>query len=115
MLFYISFDTKYVDIFRDNINTDICGANLYNKYLNTPGKFNDQNLRLNQDAFNINQARKCISVLVETGVHHSSFNYLEQHSHRDFMEIEENMCKPNIITNDVDSAIDTAFKLEVFK
>ncbi|XP_031789181.1 haloacid dehalogenase-like hydrolase domain-containing 5 isoform X2 [Nasonia vitripennis] len=99
----------------DNINTDVCGANLYNRYLTVPEKLNGQHIQMNRDESNMNQAKKCVSVLVETGVHHSSFNYSKQHSHRDFMKIEENMFKPNIITNDVRSAIDTVFQLEAFK
>lgn len=59
-------------------------------------------------------AKACISILVETGVHQRDSEFMSEHSPRDFLGIEESLCKPAFIVKDVGEAINLAFKEEKF-
>lgn len=102
----------------DNINTDIFGANLYDKYLAYCAK--EQVLKadklkklLNQD-INPPSAKACISILVETGVHKRDSDFISEHSPRDFLPVEDGLCKPAFVVEHVGEAIKVAFKEEKF-
>lgn len=105
-------------IYSDNINTDVFGANLYDKYLAryANGKESEsQNLEALIGDNNLKgSAKACISILVETGVHKRDSEFISEHSPRDFLPVEEGLCKPAFIVNDVGCAIDLAFKEEKF-
>ncbi|XP_012277658.1 haloacid dehalogenase-like hydrolase domain-containing 5 isoform X2 [Orussus abietinus] len=102
----------------DNINTDVFGANLYDKYLaqyaTGKGTKVSKMKALLGDYINGPSAKACISILVETGVHQRDSEFFSDHSHRDFHPIEEGLCKPAFIVKDVGHAIDLAFKEEAF-
>ncbi|XP_012258401.2 haloacid dehalogenase-like hydrolase domain-containing 5 [Athalia rosae] len=102
----------------DNINTDVFGANLYDKYLSryARGKGSkSQNMEslIGHDGTK-SSAKACISILVETGVHKRDSEFISDHSPRDFLPVEEALCKPAFIVDDVGCAIDLAFKEEKF-
>ncbi|KAG7199744.1 hypothetical protein KM043_000416 [Ampulex compressa] len=102
----------------DNINTDIYGANLYDKYLSryesgNGTKFHSLEKLLGKDMTGPS-AKACISVLVETGVHQRDSDFIPEHSPRDFLPVENGLCKPAFIVEDVGRAIDLVFKEEKF-
>lgn len=104
--------------FRDNINTDVFGANLYDKYLLfcaekevlEPHKL--QKI-LGRDV-EPPSAKACISILVETGVHQRDSKFIPEHCSRDFLPIEDGLCKPAFVVENVSKAINLAFKEEKF-
>ncbi|XP_033218602.1 haloacid dehalogenase-like hydrolase domain-containing 5 isoform X3 [Belonocnema kinseyi] len=102
----------------DNINTDIYGANLYDKYLAryTKGKGTKTKTLESLLGKNIEgpSAKACISILVETGVHQRDSDVIAEHCPRDFLPVEEGLCKPAFIVKDVSCAIDLAFKEEKY-
>ncbi|XP_043477208.1 haloacid dehalogenase-like hydrolase domain-containing 5 [Leptopilina heterotoma] len=102
----------------DNINTDVFGANLYDKYLARYTKGKGTKTRTLESLLGNNitgpSAKACISILVETGVHKRDSNFIIDHCPRDFLPLEEGLCKPAFIVNDVGCAIDLAFKEENF-
>lgn len=100
----------------DNINTDVFGANLYDKYLAryANGKGSKSENMETLIGNNGLSAKACISILVETGVHKRDSEFISEHSPRDFLPVEEGLCKPAFIVNDVGCAIDLAFKEEKF-
>jgi hypothetical protein len=59
--------------------------------------------------------KACISILVETGVHKRSSEFIPEHSPRDFLPVEDGLCKPAFIVEDVGEAIDLAFQEEKFE
>ncbi|XP_054005723.1 haloacid dehalogenase-like hydrolase domain-containing 5 [Hylaeus anthracinus] len=102
----------------DNINTDIFGANLYDKYLSYCSKdeaLKPQKLQklLGRD-IEPPSAKACISILVETGVHRRDSDFIAEHCPRDFLPIEDGLCKPAFVVKDVGEAINLAFKEEKF-
>lgn len=103
----------------DNINTDVFGANLYDKYLARYTKGKGTKTRTLESLLGKNitgpSAKACISILVETGVHKRDSDFIIDHCPRDFLPVEEGLCKPAFIVNDVGCAIDLAFKEENFK
>ena len=56
--------------------------------------------------------KACISILVETGVHKRDSQFFAEHNPRDFLPMEEGLCKPAFIVKDVGCAIDLALKEE---
>lgn len=104
--------------FSDNINTDVFGANLYDKYLARYTKGKGTKTRTLESLLGKNitgpSAKACISILVETGVHKRDSDFIIEHCPRDFLPVEEGLCKPAFIVNDVGCAIDLAFKEENF-
>lgn len=102
----------------DNINTDVFGANLYDKYLARYTKGKGTKTRTLESLLGKNitgpSAKACISILVETGVHKRDSDFIIEHCPRDFLPVEEGLCKPAFIVNDVGCAIDLAFKEENF-
>ncbi|XP_015523261.1 haloacid dehalogenase-like hydrolase domain-containing 5 [Neodiprion pinetum] len=102
----------------DNINTDVFGANLYDKYLARYANGKGSKSRSMETLIGNNGlkrcAKACISILVETGVHKRDSEFISEHSPRDFLPVEDALCKPAFIVNDVECAIDLAFKEEKF-
>ncbi|XP_076245744.1 haloacid dehalogenase-like hydrolase domain-containing 5 [Calliopsis andreniformis] len=102
----------------DNINTDIFGANLYDKYLLSctkkqvlkPHKLQ----KLLGKEVKPPSAKACISILVETGVHQRDSEFRVEHNPRDFLQVEDGLCKPAFIVKDVGEAINLTFKEEKF-
>lgn len=105
--------------FRDNINTDIYGANIFNKFLKESRLSPNTNIydveTCPELSFCESMAQSCVSILVETGVHQTDSNFLVHHSHRDFLPIEKSLCKPTLISENVSQAIESVLKLEKFK
>lgn len=106
-------------IFSDNINTDIFGANLYDKYLSryesgegTKSRSLEKLLGKNMRGPN---AKACISILVETGVYQPNSKFRTDHSPRDFLPVDDGLCKPAFIVKDVGQAINLVFKEEKFE
>lgn len=100
----------------DNINTDIFGANLYDKYLARYSKGKETKSRgmesiLGNDLQSPN-VKACISILVETGVHRRDSEFISEHCPRDFLPLEEALCRPAFVVKDVARAIDLALKEE---
>lgn len=108
----------YPFYFSDNINTDIFGANLYDKYLSHYESGGGTKSRSLEKLLGKNMkppsAKACISILVETGVHQRDSEFIPEHSPRDFLPAEDGLCKPAFIVQDVGEAIDLAFKEEKF-
>ena len=69
---------------------------------------------LNQDNINPPSAKACISILVETGVHKRDSDFISEHSPRDFLPVEDGLCKPAFVVEHVGEAIKVAFKEEKF-
>lgn len=59
--------------------------------------------------------KACISILVETGVHQRDSKFIPEHSPRDFLPVDDGLCKPAFIVKDVGQAINLAFKEEKFE
>lgn len=102
----------------DNINTDVFGANLYDKYLSrydsSDGTKAHSLVKLLGRDIKEPSAKACISILVETGVHQRDSDFIAEHSPRDFLPVENGLCKPAFIVEDVGQAINLAFKEEKF-
>ncbi|XP_003707869.1 haloacid dehalogenase-like hydrolase domain-containing 5 [Megachile rotundata] len=102
----------------DNINTDIFGANLYDKYLSRCTQEevlkSDKIKKLLGKDVKPPTSKACISILVETGVHQRDSNFISEHSPRDFIPVEDSLCKPAFIVKHVGEAINLAFKEEKF-
>ena len=102
----------------DNINTDIFGANLYDKYLSNRAKKEvlkpDKLHKLLGKEVEPPSAKACISILVETGVHQRDSEFMHEHNPRDFLAMEDSLCKPAFVMKDVGEAINLAFKEEKF-
>ncbi|XP_012227572.1 haloacid dehalogenase-like hydrolase domain-containing 5 [Linepithema humile] len=103
----------------DNINTDVFGANLYDKYLSRYESGEGTKSRSLEKLLGKNMenpsAKACISILVETGVHQADSKFIPDHSPRDFLPVEDGLCKPAFIVKDVGQAINLAFKEEKFE
>lgn len=56
--------------------------------------------------------KACISILVETGVHKRDSEFISEHCPRDFLPLEEGLCRPAFIVEDVGQAIDLVLKEE---
>ncbi|XP_076659180.1 haloacid dehalogenase-like hydrolase domain-containing 5 [Halictus rubicundus] len=102
----------------DNINTDIFGANLYDKYLSRYGAKDALAPKKLQKLLGRDvekpSAKACISILVETGVHRRESTFVAEHCPRDFIPVDDSLCKPAFIVKDVGEAINLAFKEEKF-
>lgn len=127
---------------RDNLMTDVYGANLYNRYLQESSRTGPRSLlqaklsggrgpaRLSQDQeiglswqneLSCAAAACCRSVLVCTGVYSphpevplaSGDSATVFHGHRDF-SFEPALVEPDHIVPDVDAAVDLVFQLENF-
>ncbi|XP_017875947.1 haloacid dehalogenase-like hydrolase domain-containing 5 [Ceratina calcarata] len=102
----------------DNINTDVLGANLYDKYLSYCTKEevlkSDKLKKLLGKDVKPPTAKACISILVETGVHHKDSDFVPEHSPRDFLPVDDSLCKPAFVVKHVGEAISLAFKEEKF-
>ncbi|GAB1864649.1 Cat eye syndrome critical region protein 5 [Camponotus japonicus] len=103
----------------DNINTDIFGANLYDKYLSRyefgEGTKSRSLEKLLGKNMRCPSAKACISILVETGVYQPDSKFRLDHSPRDLLPVDEGLCKPAFIVKDVGHAINLVFKEEKFK
>ncbi|XP_036140269.1 haloacid dehalogenase-like hydrolase domain-containing 5 [Monomorium pharaonis] len=103
----------------DNINTDIFGANLYDKYLSHYGSGEGTKTRSLEKLLGNNMrdpsVKACISILVETGVHQRDSKFIPEHSPRDFLPVDDSLCKPAFIVKDVGQAINLAFQEEKFE
>ena len=112
----------YINIYfcRDNINTDIYGANLYNKFIKYGKNLDYKEFAISDYMWTILQKqqqkclqiKKCLSVLVETGVHHSNSSIFSHHSHRDFALNEDELYRPIIVEKNVCRAINSILKSE---
>lgn len=60
-------------------------------------------------------AKTCVSVLVETGVHRRDSEFSAEHCQRDFLPVEDALCKPAFVVDNVGCAIDLAFKEEKYE
>jgi len=111
----------------DNVNTDIFGANLYNRYLERSraaaaklsvamgSARNISHLVGNDSDEFVQEAEQAFSVLVETGVFsHDREECLLDHSPRDFLPIEEKLREPNFIVANVLHAVSSIFQQENF-
>lgn len=105
--------------YSDNINTDIFGANLYDKYLSRYESGEGTKSRSLEKLLGQNitspRTKACISILVETGVHQPGTKFIPDHSPRDFLPVEDSLCKPAFVVKDVGQAINLAFKEEKFE
>lgn len=103
----------------DNINTDVFGANLYDKYLSHyesgEGTKSRSLEKLLGNNVNCPGAKACISILVETGVYQRDSKFRTDHSPRDFLPVDDSLCKPAFIVEDVGQAINLAFTEEKFE
>lgn len=103
----------------DNINTDIFGANLYDKYLSRyesgEGTKSRSLEKLLGKKMRCPNTKACISILVETGVYQPDSKLRTDHSPRDFLPVDDGLCKPAFIVKDVGQAINLAFKEEKFE
>lgn len=59
-------------------------------------------------------AQACISILVETGVHQRDSKFVPEHCPRDFLPVDDSLCKPAFVVKDVGEAINLAFKEEKY-
>ncbi|XP_043586064.1 haloacid dehalogenase-like hydrolase domain-containing 5 [Bombus pyrosoma] len=102
----------------DNINTDIFGANLYDKYLAYSAKEevlkSDKLKKLLNKDITPPSAKACISILVETGVHKRDSDFIPEHNPRDLLPVEEGLTKPAFVVEHVGEAVKVAFKEEKF-
>lgn len=105
--------------YSDNINTDIFGANLYDKYLSHYESGEGTKSRSLEKLLGNNvkcpSAKACISILVETGVYQRDSKFRTDHSPRDFLPVDDSLCKPAFIVEDVGQAINLTFKEEKFE
>lgn len=104
--------------YRDNINTDVYGANLYDKYLSRYASGKGTTTRALEKLLGKNlkppHVKACISILVETGVHQKDSDFSPDHAPRDFLPVEEGLCKPAFVVEHVGSGIDLAFAEEKY-
>ncbi|CAK9805875.1 Haloacid dehalogenase-like hydrolase domain-containing 5 [Anthophora quadrimaculata] len=103
----------------DNINTDIFGGNLYDKYLSYCTKeevlkSDKLKILLGKSYTKPPSAKACISILVETGVHQRDSKFIAEHNPRDFLPVDDSLCKPAFVVEHVGEAINLAFKEEKF-
>ncbi|CAG0898345.1 unnamed protein product [Cyprideis torosa] len=111
----------------DNVNTDIFGANLYNRYLlrqkGTHRRSLLETLRGSKSRpFHGSDdqedlpftAEECLSILVQTGVFGDHCVDSATHSPRDFLPVEGSLREPDFIAEDVYKAIDLIFEKEDF-
>uniref|UniRef100_A0A8C0VXX0 Haloacid dehalogenase-like hydrolase domain-containing 5 n=1 Tax=Cyanistes caeruleus TaxID=156563 RepID=A0A8C0VXX0_CYACU len=106
---------------RDNLMTDVYGANLYNRYLESSRTGSKS--RLQAKVSGGRAAAHCRSVLVCTGVYNphtevpldtrDSITESVFHGHRDF-RFDPGLVEPDHIVPDVDAAVDLVFQLENF-
>lgn len=113
------FPLIYVVIYRDNKNTDILGANLFDKYLSqkSEGKRSkfDITEMMGSSRKDLPCAKACISILVETGVHKRDSEFFVEHCQRDFLPLNPCLCKPAFVVDDVSCAVDTIFREENYQ
>uniref|UniRef100_A0A8C0VW60 Haloacid dehalogenase-like hydrolase domain-containing 5 n=1 Tax=Cyanistes caeruleus TaxID=156563 RepID=A0A8C0VW60_CYACU len=105
----------------DNLMTDVYGANLYNRYLESSRTGSKS--RLQAKVSGGRAAAHCRSVLVCTGVYNphtevpldtrDSITESVFHGHRDF-RFDPGLVEPDHIVPDVDAAVDLVFQLENF-
>ncbi|XP_058789038.1 haloacid dehalogenase-like hydrolase domain-containing 5 isoform X2 [Phymastichus coffea] len=103
----------------DNVNTDIYGANLYNRYLMELDTFSEadnihQKLPIREKS-NEYSHKNCISVLVETGVHNRNSIVFPNHCHRNFLPVDESLIVPTLTVPDVTCAINFILTKENFE
>ncbi|KAK2583939.1 hypothetical protein KPH14_001200 [Odynerus spinipes] len=95
----------------DNINTDIFGANLYDKYLSSYESEEGTTSRSLENLLGKDMkepsAKACISILVKTGVHQRESQFIVEHSPRDFLPVEDGLCKPAFIVEHVVKSFST--------
>ena len=84
---------------------------MYSKFDN----YFQANIDGNRDTITVSSLEKCVSVLVGTGVYDPSEPEPESvevdHGHRD-LPFKAELCKANIITDDVLTAMKTVFEME---
>ncbi|TRY63500.1 hypothetical protein TCAL_00409 [Tigriopus californicus] len=113
----------------DNVCTDIFGANLYHKQLS---KLASEEVSTHQTPLAASrsfehlmgpdeskfkpEAKRCYSILVETGVYsfedRASLNW--NHSPRDFLPVEEKLLEPSFLVPNVSDAVDLILQREDF-
>ena len=106
----------------DNVCTDVYGANLYHNYLERHHCHQHKLAEHPRDSMNIAdlmespEAKKCVSLLVETGVHvtGSLINHSSHHSPRDFLPVEDGHHEPSVVVRDVYEAVKFIFEQEGF-
>ncbi|KAG1669289.1 Haloacid dehalogenase-like hydrolase domain-containing 5 [Nymphon striatum] len=117
----------------DNVNTDIYGANLYNRYLMKRAEYMKREKQavaskmLGMQGANVNMmsdpeffvdedegAVACDSLLVQTGVFNNNNQQMCDHSPRDFLPMEENLKMPSYIVDNVFTAVNHIFVKETF-
>ncbi|XP_074098695.1 haloacid dehalogenase-like hydrolase domain-containing 5 [Cotesia typhae] len=100
----------------DNINTDVFGANLYDKFLARYSKGKATKSRGLESLLGTNlvspNVKACISILVETGVHRRDSEFIAEHCPRDFLPLESGLARPAFVVKDVGEAIDLVLKEE---
>lgn len=113
------FTELLLQFFRDNKNTDILGANLFDKYLSqkSEGKRSKFDITevISPSRKDLPCAKACISILVETGVHKRDSEFFVEHCQRDFLPLDPCLCKPAFVVDDVNCAIDTIFREENYQ
>uniref|UniRef100_A0A8B9BWX3 Haloacid dehalogenase like hydrolase domain containing 5 n=1 Tax=Anser brachyrhynchus TaxID=132585 RepID=A0A8B9BWX3_9AVES len=107
---------------RDNLMTDVYGANLYNRYLEEKNSRKGSKTQIQNELASA-AATHCRSVLVCTGVYNphteapldtkESITETVFHGHRDF-RFDPGLVEPDHIVPDVDAAVDLIFHLENF-
>jgi len=111
----------FINIFSDNMEADILGANLYHRFLS--GVAVPEPRRLPADAADLlPQTVTCVeSILVSTGVHSSnvvssrsrddetvgdSVSPCQCHCHRDFADVTAELFSPSLFVNNVKNAVE---------
>uniref|UniRef100_A0A663MLV9 Haloacid dehalogenase like hydrolase domain containing 5 n=1 Tax=Athene cunicularia TaxID=194338 RepID=A0A663MLV9_ATHCN len=113
---------------RDNLMTDVYGANLYNRYLEENSRKGSKSriqakVAGGRGSLASAAAARCRSVLVCTGVYNphtevpldtrETITEAVFHGHRDF-RFDPGLVEPDHIVPDVDAAVDLVFQLENF-
>ncbi len=96
---------------RDNVDTDVVGANSYNLQLQAK-----RNLQVESpitEGFR-SEATSCSSILVRTGVYQGEQTSSSNYSHKD-ANIESRQKIPDYICDDVYDAVKMVYEIEKFK
>jgi len=110
---------RHIYCIGDNVNADVFGANLYNRFLAARSSPDPVPAQRNYSLLNRDgtmrahgpAAERCFSVLVQTGVQHGPAG-ASDHSPRDFLPVEERLLRPDFDCRDVLDAIELILERE---
>ena len=113
---------RHIYFVGDNVNTDVFGANLYDKYLLQKQESQSPQLEISMSRSMgtrqgelLEGAERCFSVLVETGVYSRTSNdhLTLNHAPRDFLPVEKSCQIPFMIVPDVLRAVKAICDTEI--